>query len=73
MLEWVALFVLFGVIWWCPNTQEILGEKEAGADFEGAQLLRWRPSWRWSLAMSATFFACFVLMKPASRFLYFQF
>jgi hypothetical protein len=74
---WVALGLLLGGIWWLPNTQEILGqysgeEKTQPGIFQ-ARFHQWQPTWRWSLAISAAFFACFVLMKPASRFLYFQF
>ncbi len=74
---WVALGLLLGGIWWFPNTQEILGpysgeEKTQPGIFQ-ARFHQWQPTWRWGLAISTAFFACFVLMKPASRFLYFQF
>jgi alginate O-acetyltransferase complex protein AlgI len=76
--SWLALALLFAVIWWFPNTQEVLGQYsgEEGVEtgkFQDLGFFRWQPTWRWSLAISAAFFACFVLMKPASRFLYFQF
>jgi alginate O-acetyltransferase complex protein AlgI len=78
LFSWLALALLFAVIWWFPNTQEVLGRysAEKGVEpgkFQELGFLRWQPTWRWSLAISAAFFACFVLMKPASRFLYFQF
>jgi len=78
LLPWAALGLLFGMIWWFPNTQEILGQysAEERAETDGSQslrLLRWQPTWKWSAAICAALFACFVLMKPASRFLYFQF
>jgi hypothetical protein len=77
-LPWAALGLLFVMIWWFPNTQEILGQSSAEerAETDGSQslrLLRWQPTWKWSVAICGAFFACFVLMKPASRFLYFQF
>ena len=74
---WVALGLLLGGIWWFPNTQETLGpysgEETTQPGIFQARFHQWQPTWRWSLAISAAFFACFVLMKPASRFLYFQF
>jgi alginate O-acetyltransferase complex protein AlgI len=78
LLPWAALGLLFGIIWWFPNTQEILGQysAEQRAETAGSQnlhWLRWQPTWKWSAAICVALFACFVLMKPASRFLYFQF
>jgi hypothetical protein len=64
-------------IWCLPNTQEILGESlEQRGEVAGAgslRFLRWQPTLRWTLAISVAFFACFVMMRSASRFLYFQF
>jgi D-alanyl-lipoteichoic acid acyltransferase DltB (MBOAT superfamily) len=78
LMPWVALCFLFVAIWWMPNTQEILGRYSAEGDAQtggfGANLLfRWQPSWSWSLLIGGALFATFVFMKPASRFLYFQF
>ncbi len=64
---WMLIGVLFVVVWAMPNTQQILGEDD------GPVWIRWRLSPVWGVAISVVFFACFVLMKPASRFLYFQF
>jgi alginate O-acetyltransferase complex protein AlgI len=75
---WAALCVLFAQIWWMPNTQQVLGQhsgeeivQKSGPD--ATWLLRWQPSWSWSLLVGGALFASFVLLKPASRFLYFQF
>jgi alginate O-acetyltransferase complex protein AlgI len=78
LIPWIALGILLTVIWWFPNTQEILGRYSTEESSEtdrsrDLHLLQWQPTWKWSLAICAAFFACFVLMKPASRFLYFQF
>jgi len=75
---WLALALLFAAIWWLPNTQEILGQYSNEDASERAtrrrlQFLHWQPTWSWSLLIGAAFFASFVLMKTASRFLYFQF
>ncbi|WP_041856019.1 MBOAT family O-acyltransferase [Candidatus Korobacter versatilis] len=64
---WLMIAAFFAICWSLPNTQEILGEGDRPVR------LQWRPTLAWGLAISATFFLCFVLMKPASRFLYFQF
>jgi len=73
-----TLGLLFVVIWCFPNTQEVLGQsaREAGVPagrFDVFRLLTWQPTWSWRLLIGGALFACFVLMKPASRFLYFQF
>jgi alginate O-acetyltransferase complex protein AlgI len=75
---WLALAVVFSFIWGLPNTQEILARyadgQPATAGKRGfAGLLQWQPSWSWSLLVGAAFFVSFVLLKTASRFLYFQF
>jgi alginate O-acetyltransferase complex protein AlgI len=76
--HWLALGPLFAVIWWFPNTQEILGQYSDKGDTEppgiGAQhKYRWQPTWQWAVVIGGAFFACFVMIKSASRFLYFQF
>jgi len=76
---WLALIAVFSIILGLPNTQEVLARY---ADHESAvprsqrafsRLLQWQPTWSWSLLLGAAFFASFVLLKTASRFLYFQF
>jgi D-alanyl-lipoteichoic acid acyltransferase DltB (MBOAT superfamily) len=78
LFPWLALAFLFTVIWLFPNTQEILGQFSAGPGLETTQFpsmrfLQWQPTWSWSLLIGAAYFVSFVLMKTASRFLYFQF
>jgi len=77
LLPWGGLALLLLGIWCLPNTQEILGESlEQRGEVAGAgslRFLRWQPTLRWTLAISVAFFACFVMMRSASRFLYFQF
>jgi hypothetical protein len=76
--HWLALVPLFVVIWWFPNTQEILGHYSGKADPESPAIraqhtFRWQPTWQWTVVIGGAFFVCFVLIKSASRFLYFQF
>jgi D-alanyl-lipoteichoic acid acyltransferase DltB (MBOAT superfamily) len=78
LLPWFCLAMIFAVIWWFPNTQEILSQYvgDSGSKTEGAsswRILQWQPTWSWSLLIGGAFFASFVLLKTASRFLYFQF
>ncbi|HEX4543798.1 MAG TPA: MBOAT family O-acyltransferase [Candidatus Acidoferrum sp.] len=78
LFRWVALGLLFAVIWWFPNTQEILSQSadEEGGEtgkFRALPSLRWQPTWMWTAAIAGAFFVSLVLLKPASRFLYFQF
>ncbi|HYL85993.1 MAG TPA: MBOAT family O-acyltransferase [Candidatus Angelobacter sp.] len=78
LFPWVALALLFTVIWSFPNTQEILGQYSGDADQKAQRprsmaSLQWQPTWGWGCLIGAAFFASFVLLKTASRFLYFQF
>lgn len=68
-------FALFPVVWFLPNTQQILNEEPGAHSAPTPWLpqLRWRPNFGWGLAMAVLFFAVLAnLGKPAS-FLYFQF
>ena len=66
--------VLLPVVWFMPNTQQILGETETGKDPDPAPLgLRWKLSAAWALVMALTFFLGLVYMSSGSTFLYFQF
>lgn len=76
--RWLLLGLLFVVIWWFPNTQEILGQYSGDGSVEGRgtsarTFWRWQPSWSWTLVIGTAFFVSFVLLRSASRFLYFQF
>jgi hypothetical protein len=81
-------FALFPVVWFFPNTQQILGQ-ETGPHGAPASpgtphvdplpaptllpWLRWRPNTAWLLLMVAIFFASLANLDPHAQFLYFQF
>jgi alginate O-acetyltransferase complex protein AlgI len=81
-------FALFPVVWFFPNTQQILGQ-ETGPHGAPASVgtphvnpppaptllpcLRWRPNTAWLLLMVAIFFASLANLDPHAQFLYFQF
>lgn len=67
-------FLLFPVVWFLPNTQQILGEEPAGARAQTSFFpsLRWKPNLIWTIVMAALFFAILSNMESSS-FLYFQF
>ena len=78
LFSWLVLVLLFAVIWGLPNTQEVLGSYSNERDskkptYSTFRLLQWQPTWTWTLVIASAFFASFVLMKGAVRFLYFQF
>ena len=68
-------FALFPVVWFMPNTQQILGEQPGGGSASAAlfQRLRWTPSLGWGLAAAVLFFAVLANIDQTSSFLYFQF
>jgi alginate O-acetyltransferase complex protein AlgI len=78
ILTWMLLVAFLAAIWCLPNTQEILepysaGEEQLSGQRPTFEWLRWQPTWTWRLLIGGALFASFVLLKPASRFLYFQF
>ena len=89
LLEGSLAFALFPVVWFMPNSQQILGQERtvdhpvpgpaaptAPAHQQAPVIfstLRWAPTVPWSLAMAALFFAVLVELDPTAQFLYFQF
>jgi hypothetical protein len=89
LLEGSLAFALFPVVWFMPNTQQILGQENSTAlpipgpaapttiAHEQAPSLfpriRWAPTIGWGLFMAALFFAVLVQLDPHATFLYFQF
>ncbi len=84
---WMA-FALFPVVWFFPNTQQILGQETgaAGAAPSPATLgvnpppaptlfpgLRWRPTIGWAVVIFVLFFAVLANLDSTTSFLYFQF
>ncbi len=85
---WLAV-ALFPVVWFLPNTQQILGQETATAvpiPGPGAPTtlaheqapsvlarVRWSPTIGWGLTMAALFFAVLVSLDRPATFLYFQF
>jgi hypothetical protein len=68
-------FALFPVVWFMPNTQQILGEEPIGAAAPSAILpnLRWSPTLGWGIVMAVLFFAVLANIGSPAPFLYFQF
>ncbi len=89
VLEGSLAFALFPVVWFMPNTQQILGQETATESplpgpaapttiaHEQAPTwfpqLRWHPNVGWGLFMAALFFAILVKLDEKATFLYFQF
>jgi alginate O-acetyltransferase complex protein AlgI len=74
VLDGAVGFALFPVVWFLPNTQEILGEEPVGAHTRSViwPMLRWKPNLVWTIIVAVLFFATLTLMDNSS-FLYFQF
>lgn len=67
-------FAMFPVIWYAPNTQEILGIQSEDRNTPSLlQNIRWSQTIPWALFTAALLFAVLVLMDHNSSFLYFQF
>jgi D-alanyl-lipoteichoic acid acyltransferase DltB (MBOAT superfamily) len=81
-------FALFPIVWFFPNTQQILGQ-ETGSDGVASSPgtpnvnpppaptvfshFRWTPNITWALVMFVLFFAILANLDSTARFLYFQF
>jgi hypothetical protein len=88
LLAGAFAFALFPVVWFFPNTQQILGQEAGPGDastFRAApgvnpapvpslfSSLRWRPSMGWAVLMAVLFFAVLANLDSTTSFLYFQF
>ena len=84
--EGALAFALFPVVWFLPNTQQILGQETTrdGAIISAAAIgnqpaptllshLRWAPTMPWAIALAVLFFAVLANLDSTSSFLYFQF
>jgi alginate O-acetyltransferase complex protein AlgI len=81
-------FALFPVVWFLPNTQQILGQETGPGGIATSPgtpnvnpppsptlfaRLRWRPNVGWAVVMAALFFAVLANLDSTTSFLYFQF
>ena len=68
-------FALFPVVWYLPNTQQLLNEESStqAAPTPWLPNLRWRPNLGWGLVMAVLFFAVLANLGRPASFLYFQF
>jgi hypothetical protein len=60
------------IVWFLPNTQEILGQVESAVN-ERRTWLAWKPTWQWSLTLGVLFFIALLFVSNSGTFLYFQF
>jgi len=75
LLDAALALALFPIVWFMPNTQQILGEESSttAAPTSLFPRLRWSPNLGWGLAMAVLFFAILANLDHTSSFLYFQF
>jgi alginate O-acetyltransferase complex protein AlgI len=81
LLDGALAFALFPIVWFFPNTQQILGQEPThvlGEHLNHAppallSRLRWSPNLSWSVLMAVIFFAVLANMDSTASFLYFQF
>ena len=81
-------FALFPIVWFLPNTQQILGQETGPGGIAPSPgtptinpvpaptlfpRLRWRPNAAWLLVMAALAFASLAYLNPHARFLYSSF
>lgn len=64
------VFLLLPVVWFLPNTQEILGQAKTA---RVNPLVLWQPSWAWAVSLGVLLVAVLIYMTDTTSFLYFQF
>jgi hypothetical protein len=74
----VRLPIRFAIVWFLPNTQQILGFASPPAGPEWIcrvfdRFFAWRPSVSWAIALGIAFLMSLAWMQDTTRFLYFQF
>ncbi len=67
--------LLLPVVWFFPNTQEILGQAKAvrASVFRTVSTALWRPNLVWATSLGIAFITVLWYMTDTSSFLYFQF
>ena len=76
LLDGAFGLVLFPVVWFMPNTQQILGEEPTTSTTSRLGIiprLRWSPNLGWGLVVAVLFFAILANLDNPTSFLYFQF
>jgi alginate O-acetyltransferase complex protein AlgI len=88
LLDGALAFALFPVVWFLPNTQQILGQETGPGGIATSpgtpnvnpppapslfHRLRWTPNLGWLAIMAVLFFAILANLDSTARFLYFQF
>ncbi len=69
------LWILLLVVWFAPNTQQIMGHFNPALDFreDSAAKFAWQPNWRWLTAHVALALFGLISISKVSEFIYFQF
>lgn len=68
------IVLLLGIVWLCPNTQELTGYPEIGYESRPTNgILRWRQSPVWAVVTGCLFAVGVLSISKVSEFLYFQF
>ena len=79
MLQTAAVVVGLSIVWFMPNTQQILKNFKPSLQLTEwdkrpvAPQFRWAPKLRWATAVGTLLLVCLIYMQDPSTFLYFQF
>ncbi|HZH25666.1 MAG TPA: MBOAT family protein [Azospirillaceae bacterium] len=71
--ELPLMVLLLGVVWFLPNSQEIVDGMGAEASRLRSLSIRWRPNTAWAFGISTVLLFCFTRFSEVSAFLYFNF
>jgi hypothetical protein len=74
------LTILLGVVWFAPNTYEIMSRYRPAINSYGRRIpsafqgrLRWQPSLTWGVTLAVAMVLAVIFLNRSSEFLYYQF
>lgn len=79
---WISILFLMVIVWFCPNTQQIMERFEPALNILNIDLTRpqwlrfyWQPNWIWGVVISfiSAISLAIVIFSNIKEFLYFQF
>jgi len=70
----VTVLALLPIVWFMPNTQEILGQSDVKSEYVGyaPQWLTWRPAASWAWILGGALAVAISLIGRTSNFVYFK-
>jgi alginate O-acetyltransferase complex protein AlgI len=69
----LVLAALYALVWFAPNSQQLLASWEPALDSPAPAGVQWQPSRGWAICITAVFVLAVLHLSQISEFIYFQF